>query len=149
MRPKKGQSYTSYCITTPDQEPLVMGIRPSPTKSAADTLKGLHRIVSDLNEASNIPNLGEKLITNTKSTMSDRAAACKLNASMLTEYRASLLNDHHDGYHNLSEQDKASVTIMYNFFCALHLLVNLADKMRESMFQYEQANQIVSGAASD
>ncbi|XP_076117011.1 uncharacterized protein LOC143084837 [Mytilus galloprovincialis] len=61
--------------------------------------------------------------------MSDRAATQVSFNQLLESYRSSMLQEHLENYNLLQEPDQMLLSKMYNFFCGLHLLVNIAELM--------------------
>ncbi|XP_052089225.1 uncharacterized protein LOC127725962 [Mytilus californianus] len=70
--------------------------------------------------------------------MSDRAATEKSFQQLLQDYRTTLLKENMDNFNELSEPDQLLITKMNNFFCGLHLLVNIADLMCSIFKEWEQ-----------
>ncbi|VDI12011.1 Hypothetical predicted protein [Mytilus galloprovincialis] len=73
--------------------------------------------------------LSIKMLQNIKCTTSDRAATQVSFNQHLESYRSSMLQEHLENYHLLQEPDQMLLSKMYNFFCGLHLLVNIAELM--------------------
>ena len=102
-------------------------------KAAATTLDTFKEIVSDisntcedliLNEEISI---GHTILGNIQSFMSDRA---KVNISFtdrLQQYKLEVLPNIIEGWEELTNEQKLMCSKVNNFFCALHLLVNMAE----------------------
>jgi hypothetical protein len=68
-----------------------------------------------------------KILENIQFIMSDRAATeCVFN-ELLQTYREKLLEEHVENFNDLPDVEQVLLTRMYNFFCGLHLTVNIAD----------------------
>lgn len=77
-------------------------------------------------------NVAEQIIANIKCTMSDRASAQKSFNSLLEEYRASILPTITANWDSLTTNEKQSMSQMYNFYCSMHLVVNMAEHASET-----------------
>ena len=70
--------------------------------------------------------------------MSDRAASQKSFNQLLTTYRANILPFIADKWDNLSDSEQATLGQMHNFYCGMHLVVNMAEHTSESLKLIEQ-----------
>ena len=133
---KYGSQYMVYA-TTDDKAPMVLGIKPIPSKSAQDTLNTMIELLSEISTTCNEEKLGEKLIINLKNTMSDRASTEKLFNVLLEQYRSSIL-DKMLSLENLPSDKIDSLKKVNNFFCGLHLLISLAENTSKVMVKIEK-----------
>lgn len=106
------------------------------TSGAADcTLQTLQDILKQLSESAqkqSTSNAAEKIVANIKNTMSDRASAQKSFNSLLTAYRADILPNVTKNWDDLTENERQSMSEMHNFYCGMHLVVNMAEHASES-----------------
>ena len=65
--------------------------------------------------------------------MSDRASAQKSFNTLLEEYRASLLPTITANWDSLTTIEKQSMSQMHNFYCSMHLVVNMAEHASETL----------------
>ena len=65
--------------------------------------------------------------------MSDRASAQKSFDSLLAQYRAQTLPKVTQDWDHLTENEKQAMSQMHNFFCGMHLVVNMAEHAAESL----------------
>ena len=72
--------------------------------------------------------------------MSDRASAQKSFNTLLQEYRAGILPSVVHNWENITTQEQQSMAQMFNFFCGMHLVVNMAEHVSESLKLFEQAH---------
>ena len=72
--------------------------------------------------------------------MSDRASAQKNFNSLLQEYRLGILPSVVHNWDNISTQEQQSMAQMFHFFCGMHLVVNMAKHVSESLRLFEQAH---------
>ena len=72
--------------------------------------------------------------------MSDRASAQKAFNTLLSEYRTNTLPLVIENWENLEESEQSSMSQMFHFFCGMHLLVNMAEHIAESLKLFENAN---------
>jgi len=103
--------------------------------AAESTLQALQDIVQELSESvqHKASNTAEQIIANLKCTMSDRASAQKSFNSLLEEYRASILPTITEKWEDLTIAEKQSMSQMYNFYCGMHLVVNMAEHATETL----------------
>ena len=73
------------------------------------------------------------IISNIKNTMSDRAAAQKSFNTLLATYRADILPNVVKNWNSLSESEQLTLSQMHNFYCGMHLVVNMAEHTSESL----------------
>lgn len=93
--------------------------------------------------------VGYNLLSNIKSTMSDRASTEKHFNKLLEECRMTVLPDIIDNYHQLSNEEQKLCGQMNNFFCGLHLLLGMADVCEPALRKFETAflNERLIGSA--
>ena len=72
--------------------------------------------------------------------MSDRASSQKAFNTLLSEYRAEVLPQVVSNWDSMSEEEQQSMSQMYNFFCGMHLVVNMAETVSESLKLFEKAH---------
>ena len=72
--------------------------------------------------------------------MSDRASSQKSFNSLLSEYRTNVLPLIIDNWDSLDDNEQSSMSQMFHFFCGMHLLVNMAEHVTETLRLFENAN---------
>ena len=72
--------------------------------------------------------------------MSDRASSHKAFNTLLSEYRAEVLPQVVSNWDSMSEDEQQSMSQMYNFFCGMHLVVNMAETVSESLKLFKKAH---------
>ena len=70
--------------------------------------------------------------------MSDRASSQKAFNTLLSEYRAEVLPQVVSNWDGMSKDEQQSMSQMYNFFCGMHLVVNMAETVSESLKLFEK-----------
>ena len=93
-----------------------------------DLLKDVVKELTDVGEHRGRSNAGGKLTSSIKNTMTDRAAVNTKFNSMLETYQKEIVSGLLENWSDLSDEEQASVTKVNNYFCGLHLLVNLAEQ---------------------
>ena len=122
---KKGTKVMAYGITTKNKETKVLGIKQMVTKSAKDTLDTLCKVVQEVTDACQIQGVGDRIITNIKNTMSDRASTEKLFNSILHEYRSDLLPQIDANFSKMSDDAQFLLWATLNgFLCRQFLYSN-------------------------
>ena len=136
---KYGIRYQGYHARDMDGRYYVLGLREIATKSSEDALKGYKEILNDIDSCSENPSsdVSCRILVNTVSTMSDKAATEQKFHSLLETYRQQVLPDTMENYESLSEEEKTRVGRLYNFFCGLHSLVHLAEAAALSLCKVE------------
>ena len=136
---KHGVHFGTYDIATLDKT-YSLGLRHVFSGSAQNTLETLMEILDDLDVVRR--ELGHsavsgQIIHKIKNTMSDRHAAEKKFAEVLSAYRADILPDVVANWEQMSLMEQEQLTRMNNFFCGLHFLVGLADAAEAALKQWE------------
>lgn len=70
--------------------------------------------------------------------MSDRASAQKSFNALLASYRADILPTVVTNWNSLSSNEQSTLSQMHNFYCAMHLIVNMAENTSEALKLIEQ-----------
>ena len=115
---------------------MVSGSAQSTLEALQDTLDEMTRIASHKGYSE----AGKTILANIKSTMSDRASAQKSFNTLLQEYRLGVLPEVVKNWDNISKEEQLSMARMFNFFCGMHLVVNMAEHISESLKLFEQAH---------
>ncbi|KAJ8352067.1 hypothetical protein SKAU_G00235430 [Synaphobranchus kaupii] len=79
-----------------------------------------------------------KLIASLKTTMSDHGPINPSFNRELKTMREDLLPVAIENWHNLSEDSKAQIGSMSNFYCKMHLIVNLEEEAKKALKTFEQ-----------
>ena len=139
---KFGHKYLGYQVVTEEQS-FTLGIREVVRGSAQATLDEMATILQELTNiacSQTCSDVGNKILSNIKSTMSDRASVeCSFN-ELLTEYRATILPTVVEGWSDLLEEEQLSMSRMYNFFCGMHLIVSMAEHTAEALKLFENSH---------
>ena len=141
---KFGKSYGVYVISDSEKNTYILGLREMSSKSAKTTLDTFNEILQDINDACSLKeeekqeeNIGYKILSNIKNTMSDRASTEKKFNELLENYRESILQEAVQGWTDMDENERKVISRMNNFFCGLHLLVGAADACAETLRKFE------------
>lgn len=113
--------------------------------AAQTTLETLQEILEELSQINELhgqgySDAGKKILGNVKSTMSDRASSQNAFNTLLSEYRAEVLPQVVLNWDSMSEDEQQSMSPMYNLFCGMHLVVNMAETVSESLKLFEKAH---------
>ncbi|CAC5393343.1 unnamed protein product [Mytilus coruscus] len=141
---KHGQSYGVFITSNENQEPYLLGLKHLSSKASKTVLETLEEILKEIEDRTqylqneNPPSLAYNILKNISNTMSDRAPTEKSFQQLLQDYRTTLLKENMDNFNELSEPDQILITKMNNFFCGLHLLVNIADLICSIFKEWEQ-----------
>ncbi len=96
----------------------------------------LQDVLQELSETAQkcgISDAAETIITNITNTMSDRAATQKSFNTLLASYRAKILPHVVTNWDGLSDSEQSTLSQMHNFYCGMHLVVNMAEHTSESL----------------
>ena len=140
---KFGQKYGGLQVTSQNSS-YTLCISDMKAGGASDFKEILEQALSDIKAACDATekhdvgaSKAKKILASIKNTMSDRHIVEKNFNDLLDTYRADILPDVIEGWHELSPTERASVSKMNNFFCGLHFLVALADVSSETLRQWE------------
>ncbi|XP_063415652.1 uncharacterized protein LOC134697357 [Mytilus trossulus] len=134
---KFGKSFEVFAVTDEDKHSYLLGLREMSCKSSETVLETFKDILQDFNELCDGNDVGFKVLTGIKNTMSDRASTEKKFQNLLENYRTTILTTIIDGWPMLTEEERAASSRMNNFFCSLHLLVNFATVCGEGLKKFE------------
>lgn len=117
----------------------------SQVQLAQTTLETLQEVLEELSQTNQqhgqgYSDAGKMIIGSIKNTMSDRASSQKAFNAILSEYRAEVLSQVVSNWNGMSEDEQQSMSQMYNFFCGMHLIVNMAETIAESLKLFEKAH---------
>ncbi|XP_063446536.1 uncharacterized protein LOC134726070 [Mytilus trossulus] len=151
---KFGETFSSFITTDENKTPFLLGLKQMSNKAAQTQLDTLKSILNDIETRINClvdQNLQTSksfnILKNIKYTMSDRAATeigrfynkkellFFFFNQLLKDYRDKLLKEHVEQYDDLPDVEKDILSRMYNFFCGLHLTVNIADVINKVFMQ--------------
>ena len=140
---KFGHKYASYQIAT-EQDTYTLGIRETASGSAQMTLDTLQEILDDLTCAAAAEKgagteTGKIILSKIKNTMSDRAATEKAFNDLLSRYRSEILPTVIQEWKQVSNEERQSMSRMYNFYCGMHCVTNMAEHASEAMHLFENA----------
>ncbi|KAL3870742.1 hypothetical protein ACJMK2_038786 [Sinanodonta woodiana] len=111
--------------------------------SASSTLDTLQEILDDMNETSKRldrnDDVGRKILCNTIATMSDYASTEKRFDQKLEDLRKKVLPEVTETCDEKSDDAQKDLSQMLNFFCSLHVLVNLAVQCTTVLYQWQKA----------
>ena len=149
---KKGKKYTGYHLSDKGGNMYVLGLREMSDKSSKQTLATFKEILDDIDFVlgDSDQTVGHKILKNIRCTMSDQASTCKSFNELLTDYRSSILPSVQENWTQLTEREKSLCSRMYNFFCGLHILVNLAEVTSKTLQEFELKSEVTKkGAAAE
>lgn len=130
---KKGKTYQTFLASNEEKEVFFLGLRDMHNKAASTTMDTFKEILSDISNAceemiiNEDVSVGHAIISNIQSFMSDRAKVNISFTELLQQYKSEILSKIEKDWENLSNDQKLICSKVNNFFCALHLLVNMAD----------------------
>eukprot|EP00117_Sycon_ciliatum_P036187 scpid41604/ scgid27282/ len=133
---KFGQKYLSFQVGVGD-DMYSLGMREVFSGSAQATLDKYVQIVDDIERVSGERDAAMKITAALKNTMSDRHAVQKSFNGLLQQYRCQILPAVVSGWAHLGEAEQQSMCSMHNFFCGMHLVVNMAETVSETLKVYE------------
>ena len=76
---------------------------------------------------------GKIILSKIKNTMSDRAATEKAFNDLLSHYRSEILPTVIEEWEQLSNEERQSMSRMYNFYCGMHFVTNMAEHASEAV----------------
>ena len=142
---KFGKKYCAFITSDEEQNSYLLGLREMSDKSARSTLNTFKEILGDISDACSayerddrMKSVGYKVLSTIRDTMSDRASTEKAFNDLLQDYRIRTLPLVYENWHEMSPEEQSSVSRINNFFCALHLLVGMADTSSSCIFKFEQ-----------
>ena len=142
---KYHRHYQDFEITTPSCQTYSMGLLElgkSDTEAIMDSFKyRVKEIAQALSSGENltVEDKVVELVTSIKNTMSDQGPTNATFNEQLTELRKELLPKVVEKWEDLSEDSKKSLEQMGNFYCKLHLLVNLGKEANKALKLFEHA----------
>jgi len=143
---KYHRHYQDFEVTTPSCQTYSMGpleLGKSNTEAIMDAFK--HRVdeiaqaLSSSDEKASVENKVAELVTSIKSTMSDQGPTNATFNEQLTELRKDFLPKVVEKWQDLTENSKKYLEEMGNFYCKLHLLVNLGEEANKALKLFEYA----------
>ena len=140
--PKFGKKYEGFHAADSTGRMWVLGIRQLVTKSGKDTMAVLEEVLADIDDAAKVTGnkTSRQILTNIVSTMTDRAATEKKFSSLIETYRSDILREMYgDAWPQLREVEQLSLSKLNNFFCALHVLVHMAEVASKSLVEAEKS----------
>ena len=148
---KYGSKYCTYIVSDENQDSYLMGLREMSDKSAATTLDTFKDILTDISDTcteyekdDRLKSVGYHILAGIRDTMSDRAATEKAFNNQLEDFRIRIMPEVRDNWNDLSKEEVGKVSKMHNFFCALHLLVGMADTASASILKFESLTRDAS-----
>ena len=142
---KYHRHYQDFEITTPSCQTYSMGLLElgkSDTEAIMDSFNyRVKEITQALSSGENltVEDKVAELVTSIKNTMSDQGPTNATFNEQLTELRKELLPKVVEKWEDLSEDSKKSLEQMGNFYCKLHLLVNLGEEANKALKLFEHA----------
>ncbi|KAJ8314574.1 LOW QUALITY PROTEIN: hypothetical protein KUTeg_006724 [Tegillarca granosa] len=83
---------------------------------------------------------GHNILSNINSFMSDRAKVNISFTELLEQYKTEILSTMKDGWTDLTDNQKMLCSKVNNFFCSLHLMVNMAECASPILKKFEKMN---------
>ena len=140
---KYGHKYAGYQVTT-EERTYTLGLRETADGTAQTELDTLNEILEDLSLAASASGkvsteVGQKIIAQIKSTISDRASVEKCFNELLEQYRSDILPSVVEGWSDMSDGEQSAMSRMYNFFCGMHFITGMAEHTAEAIRLFESA----------
>lgn len=150
---KKGKTYQTFLVSNEEKKVFCLGLRDMHNKAASTTLDTFKEILNDISSAceemiiNEDVSVGHTIISNIQSFMSDRAKVNISFTELLQQYKSEILSNVKKDWETLSNVQKLICSKVNNFFCALHLLVNMAECTSPifKTFEDEQGNSESNG----
>ena len=142
---KYHRHYQDFEITTPSCQTYSMGLLElgkSDTEAIMDSFNyRVKEITQALSSGENltVEDKVAELVKSIKNTMFDQGPTNATFNEQLTELRKELLPKVVEKWEDLSEDSKKSLEQMGNFYCKLHLLVNLGEEANKALKLFEHA----------
>lgn len=130
---KKGKTYQTFLVSDEEKNLYFLGLRDMYNKASSTTLDTFKEILADISNAceemlsAGEASRGHHILSNICSFMSDRAKVNIAFTDLLEQFKLEILSQIADGWNDLTENEKLLCSRVNNFFCALHLLVNMAE----------------------
>lgn len=134
---KLHHKYQSFQVTTTSGKKLSIGMKDLAGGDAAEAISRFQHTVDDIAEAIVSDKDVAYLITSLKSTMSDKCSVNHVFNAKLQSLRTNLLPAVIDCWDTLTETEKSAAEDLGNFFCRMHILVNMALDCDKTLQQLE------------
>ncbi|WAQ97354.1 LOW QUALITY PROTEIN: hypothetical protein MAR_030044 [Mya arenaria] len=135
---KYGSKWGALATRDSEGNNTFLGLRDMATKSSHDTLETFKNILSDIDSVcSNNESPAQKIICYIRNTMT--STETKFN-ELLAEYRTDILPNVREKYEEMSENEKAALSRMNNFFCGHHTLMHMADVSAKSLYEVKKGH---------
>ena len=140
---KFGHKYLGFQVST-NEDSYTLGLMEVACGDADTMLTTMKEILHDIEQTasfdeSSTTEVGKKIVSNIKNTMSDRAATQKCFNELLEAYRMEILPEVVSEWDDLSTDEKDSMATIYHFFCGVHLIGNMADHAAEALKLFEMS----------
>lgn len=126
---KNGKTYQTFLASNAEKEVFCLGLRDMHNKAASTTLGTFKDILSDISSAceemiinEDVP-VGHIIISNIQKSISNRAKISISFTKLMQQYKSEIVSYVKNDW----EAQKLICSKVKNFFCALHLLVNMAE----------------------
>jgi hypothetical protein len=133
---------STYVVTGEDGDELVLGLKETVDKASLTQLNVLKVILAEIGGASSEENVMERIVASLKNLMSDRASTQVKFNSLFEVWRAECLPIARKDWAQLSLVERERLSSVNAFFCNLHLLANLAEKLTECMALLETGGDV-------
>ena len=152
---RKGTKYMGYHVSDEEGQMWLLGLRQMANKKASTTLDTFKEILHDTNrvcqrlESKNETQyVGYKIMKNITATMSDQAATEKSFNALLASFKLEILPEVEDNWDSLSDEERENCAQISNFFCGLHLLINMAEFANKALKTFEEAADMSTEGAA-
>ena len=143
---KYHRHYQDFEVTTPAGQTYSIGLLElgkQDTEAIVDAFKfriqEIASALSDSQQETEIAVKVAKLVTSVKNTMSDQGPTNAPFNEQLETIRTELLPQVVDNWSNLDEDTRDKLKEMGNFYCKMHLLVNMAEEANKALKIFEKA----------
>lgn len=130
---KNGKTYQTFLASHEEKEAFCLGLRDMHNKAASTALDIFKDILNDILSAceeiiiNEDVSVGHIIISNIQSFISNRANINISFTELLQQYKSYIVSNVKNDWEALSNEQKIICSKVNNFFCALHLLVNMAE----------------------
>lgn len=133
--------FQSFQISNSDGTTMSAGLHEVGKSDANKLFETFQVLISDLAETIKTGNQDEKVAALVKSivaTMSDQGSVNPLFNDKFQVFREDLLPLAYDRWDEMSDNERKSLGEVFNFFCKMHIFVNMATEVDKSLMQFEK-----------
>ena len=145
---KKNEKYMGYHMSDKNKQMYVLGHRDIPSKSGQDSVDVFEDILKDLDAVSEKIDFGEKLLSQIKNSMSDRASTEDKFHELLQKLKEKVMPKVYENWDKLKEDEMANMLNIQRFYCGLHSYVQMAEVTDAALvnLDLEMGEHLLSGS---